>query len=173
MHEKYGPVVRDGVNELCFINPQAWLDIYGQHLGQGQMENAQQKGPAGFDATIMINAFAEVRSRHRRTLAYDFSDKALRKQVPLIKQYVDLLMQRLREKSGEEVDLTAWFNYCTFDLIGNLVFGESFNYLRDSQYHPWIALLFSNLKVIAWSVVFSKIPCFEELLMKLATTEVI
>lgn len=173
MHEKYGSVVRVGINELCYISPQAWIDVYGQRPGQGQMPKAQQKGPAGFDAVNMISASAEVHARHRRTLAHAFSDKALREQEPLIKQYVDLLMQRLREKNGEKLDLTAWFNYCTFDLIGDLAFGESFNCLRDSQYHPWITLIFSNLKVLAWSTVFSKVPGLEQLMLKLAPTEVI
>lgn len=121
----------------------------------------------------MISAPADVHSRHRRLLAHAFSDKALREQEPLIKEYVDLLMQRLRERDGEKVDLVAWFNYTTFDLIGDLALGQSFSCLRDSKYHPWITLIFSNLKVLAWSSVFSRIPGLEKLLMALAPTKVI
>jgi hypothetical protein len=50
----------------------------------------------------------------------------MREQQPVIKGYIDLLVRKLRERSerGEVVDLAAWYNYTTFDVIGDLAFGE-------------------------------------------------
>jgi hypothetical protein len=50
-------------------------------------------------------------------LAHAFSEKSLRAQEGLIKGYVDLLMERLRERGGQVVDMVQWFNYTTFDVM--------------------------------------------------------
>ncbi|PQE17492.1 cytochrome p450 monooxygenase protein [Rutstroemia sp. NJR-2017a WRK4] len=39
-----------------------------------------------------------------------------------------------------------WFNFTTFDLIGDLCFGESFDALRTEEYNSWIANIFKSLK---------------------------
>jgi averantin hydroxylase len=86
-------------------------------------------------------------SRFRRLLSHAFSDKGIREQDPLIRQYVDLLIQRLHEHAGQgSQDMVDWYTWTTFDVIGDLAFGEPFNCLRDVATHPWIALLFGNLK---------------------------
>jgi hypothetical protein len=52
--------------------------------------------------------------------------------------YFDLLVQKLYEKiDGPEngkVNIVQWFNFTTFDLIGDLCFGESFNALKTEEY---------------------------------------
>lgn len=166
-------MVRVGVNELCYVDGQAWSDIYGQRPGQGQMDKADNTVIEGFGAVNMIGANVKDHTRCRRLMAHAFSDKALRQQEPLITQYVDLLMQRLREHSGEKVDLTAWFNYATFDLVGDLAFGEPFNCLKDSRYHPWISLVFSNLKMLVYGSAAARIPGMSKLLIKLAPKKVV
>jgi cytochrome P450 len=77
-------------------------------------------------------------------------------QQPLITQYVDLLMQRLKERTTQDggdgerqpavVDLAAWFNFTTFDVIGDLAFGEPFGCLEESRYHPWVDAIFRGVK---------------------------
>lgn len=41
-----------------------------------------------------------------------------------------------------------------FDIIGDLSFGEPFDCLRDSHYHPWIKIIFQSIKVVPFLVVF-------------------
>lgn len=173
LHEKYGPVVRVGVNELCYINQQAWNDIYGQRGGLGQMEKAGQMGQEGFGVYDLVSASSQDHARCRRLLSHAFSDKALREHEPLMTTYVDLLMQRLDERAGDKVDIMTWFNYTTFDVMGDLTFSESFNCLRDVNYHWWISLIFSNMKALAWTNVAKQVPGLTRLLMKLAPKDVI
>lgn len=59
-----------------------------------------------------------------------------------------LLVQRLRERIHDcstvgKIDISRWFKLCTFDIIGNLAFGEPFGCLQKGEYHPWVALLFA------------------------------
>jgi cytochrome P450 len=87
----------------------------------------------------------------RRLLAHAFSEKALSAQVPLINSYVDLLIDNLCKKANEScgsttVDIVNWYNYTTFDILGELAFGESFRCLQDDTLHPWITILFASFK---------------------------
>lgn len=97
----------------------------------------------------IIGATRTNHSRYRRLLSHAFSDKGIREQSPIIRQYVDLLIQRLHERAGKgSQDMADWYTWTTFDLIGDLAFGESFNCLRDVATHPWIAAIFGNIKAI-------------------------
>lgn len=40
----------------------------------------------------------------------------------------------------------TWYNYTTFDIIGDLTFGEPLHNLRDRTYHPWVPLVLEVLK---------------------------
>lgn len=100
---------------------------------------------------------SETRENHallRRQISPGFSDRSLREQETIVKGYVDLLIERLRERcipapGGDEdqdnkaeekrplspasktaFDMRLWFNCATFDIIGDLAFGESFGCLE-------------------------------------------
>lgn len=150
LHDRYGPVVRIAPNELSFIESQAWKDIYGHH-GSYEME----KDPkfyrifGGRGASQIINAERAAHSMLRRQLSHGFSDRAMRAQEPIIGGYVDLLVQRLGEHSeggAKAIDMRAWLNFTTFDIIGNLGFGSDFGCLEKSYYHPWVDAIANNLR---------------------------
>ncbi|KAF4784431.1 cytochrome P450 [Colletotrichum scovillei] len=117
----------------------------------------------------------------RRTLSHGFSDRSLRDQQPVIMKYVDIFIAKLRELAkdpaqkgyrdeedvddssvmdlgekgtkelGEPVNLTLWYNYCTFDIIGDLAFGEPFGYGEplfdaESAHHGGDAMTMDKLK---------------------------
>lgn len=107
-------------------------------------------------------------SRYRRLLSHAFSDKALREQEPLIKKYVDLFISRLHEnaKYGSQ-DIVSWFNFVTFDIIGDLTIGESFGCLQESALHPWVSILFSYLKISSYLSAVSNFPLLQKVLMPL------
>lgn len=88
----------------------------------------------------------EEHGRLRRQMAHGFSEKSMRSQEPLIRGYVDFLLQRLREFSqdGSSVVISDWYNYTTFDIIGDLAFGEPFGCLEGSNYDTWIKSIFKS-----------------------------
>lgn len=97
----------------------------------------------------MFSADDESHSKTRRLVSYAFSEKALRDQEDLIQSYVDLLVNRLEgemSKSQEPTDMVRWYNFTTFDIIGDLTFGEPFNCLQNSVYHPWVSMTFQAAK---------------------------
>lgn len=82
---------------------------------------------AGTPVTL-INAPREYHGRMRKALAHGFSEKRIREQEEIIGKYIDQLMNKLGEKSGMDgtvpLDMTAWYNFALFDVIGDLTFGE-------------------------------------------------
>jgi cytochrome P450 len=133
LHKRYGPVVRVAPNELAFSDAQAWRDIMGHRVGGGGEAGAEMEKwpnfyrPVADMPTDIVNAGREEHTLLRRTMAHGFSDRSMREQQPLIKSYIDLFIRRLREHGeggNKAVDLAAWYNFTTFDVIGDLAFGE-------------------------------------------------
>jgi cytochrome P450 len=150
-HDVYGDVVRIGPNDLSFINADAWKDIYGHRPGRPELEKDKKFYLNGGIAPPgdILTANEADHSRFRRLLSRSFSEKALRDQEPLIRKYVDLLISRLHRRIQDNrpiVDLVSWYNWATFDLIGDLAFGEPFNCLCDESYHFWVRNVFQNVK---------------------------
>ncbi|GAW13167.1 hypothetical protein ANO14919_025450 [Xylariales sp. No.14919] len=154
LHDQYGPVVRIGPNHLSFTDPKAWKDIYGHRVGNGLHANEMMKAEPFVKSiksipTSIINADREEHSRFRRALSHGFSDAAMRVQEPDIVKYVDLLIERLHrecDQGNKALNIEAWYNFTTFDIVGDLVFGQSFNCLKDSDYHPWIEFIFKSVR---------------------------
>ncbi|KAF5864524.1 hypothetical protein ETB97_007356 [Aspergillus alliaceus] len=152
LHDQYGDVVRISPNMLVYRNPQAWKDICG-HRKNGAApfikdQEFYSESPVGHHLVSTPNEADH--SRIRRLLSHAFSDRALKEQEPLLQSYVDLLVSRLHEfgasPSQKPIDMTSWYNYTTFDIIGDLAFGESFNCLQSRDYHPWVKTVFPTLK---------------------------
>lgn len=58
-------------------------------------------------------------------------------------------------------------NYTTFDIPGDLMFGESFGCLKDSQLHPWIDLILKSVKALAYDGMARQSPLFYSFLLAL------
>lgn len=151
LHQQYGDVVRVAPNELSFSNPDAWNDIMG-HRKKGQGENGKDQVFWELQRHAIIATGREDHGMLRRILAHGFSNQAMVDQQPLIGRYVDLLIERLREtcKNGTQpVSMVSWYNWTTFDIIGDLTFGESFGCLDGSSYHPWVKFIFDGVRINA------------------------
>lgn len=143
LHGVYGPIVRVAPTELSYIDPQASGPIYQSNpefskdpLHLPPFHNGATPG--------ILAADKEHHSRYRRVLAHGFSDKGIRAQQPLITRHIELLVQRLTECSATDsaaVDLCEWYNWATFDIIGDLAFGESFHWRVSPVYLTILRML--------------------------------
>ena len=103
-----------------------------------------------------------------------FTERALQDQESVIQSYVDLLISSLHDKasSGVSVDMVDWFNYTTFDIVGDLGFGEPFDCLGNSAYHPWVSMIFDSLRVYVLAAATRYYPLVEIILMRLVPKKV-
>lgn len=150
LHDEYGDVVRIRPNALIYRSPQAWTDIYGHRKANKPTfpKDPEFYIPAPSGLTNMLNATEADHTRQKRLLTHAFSERAMRDQEPLIQSYIDLFIARVRElsKGGQRVNVEEWLNFLTFDIIGDLAFGEPFGCLTEANYHPWVATIFQSIK---------------------------
>lgn len=157
-HEKYGEVVRIGVNKVSYINPQARKDAFGHRTG-GRLENTKDTrfySPGqGGQHNLHSVPDTEEHGRLRKISSNAFSDRALRCQEPLITKYVDMLVEKLDrasrdpEHSKKPQDLVKLYNCATFDIIADLVFGESLGLLENEKLSPWVEAVFGNMRTVS------------------------
>lgn len=147
LHRKHGPIVRVGPDHLALDGSVAWPEVFGH---KGDKEEFEKVPGFYFEGDIggIIAAPRDVHRRQRRQLGHAFSDSALRDQEVIITKYVDLLMERLAERSdtGESLNIVDWMNFLTFDIIGHLTYSESFHCLENNGYHPWVLHLFEGIR---------------------------
>lgn len=177
LHERYGPVVRISPNELAFNTPQAFRDIYGARPGGCFAKDRSHYLPPANGVDHLVCAIDNgVHARQRRLLAHAFSERALRDQESLIKGYVDTMIGKLQSEitrqDSPRVDIKNWMNYTTFDITGDLMFGESFDCLKDSQLHPWIQLIFKSIKALSIAGIAQQFPVLRVLLDALISKKV-
>lgn len=152
LHVRYGKVVRVCPNELSYVDPAAWLEILSNrpllpkpswrlHDTPGLMPNMNE---------VVSHTEHDLM---RRIIAPGFSDRALRKQEYIVQNYTTLLVKHFQEavmhtgNGSAEVELHQWFQFTTFDIIGDLFFGESFHSLENSEHHPWVKTIFKGAKI--------------------------
>lgn len=171
LHQKYGEVVRIAPDELAFSNPAAWKDIMGHRTGGDEFAKQMKfYRPVEAEHVNIVNADREEHSRLRRQLAHGFSDKSMHDQEPLIGSYIDLLIKRLYENcagGSKPLNLGAWYNYTTFDIIGDLAFGEPFECLSSSDYHPWVKMIFETARIGTILQTVSHYPMLKRLLLRM------
>ncbi|KAF7891458.1 uncharacterized protein EAF02_001783 [Botrytis sinoallii] len=145
LHRKYGEVVRFSSDEVSFITAQAWRDIYGH--GHKQLPKFKHSAANPLD---IINANDADHSRYRKSMSHAFSAKGLQAQEPILNKYIEKLMTKLEHEATSRVpvDMVKWYNLTTFDLIGDLAFGQSFDGLENSRYHFWVSTIFESVRAM-------------------------
>lgn len=150
LHDQYGPVVRVAPDELDYTTSTAWKTIHGKNSPEmSKALDGRGVPPPANGIHGIVTSPKENHTRLRRAIFPAFSDKALRDQEGFVQQYVDLLISKLSgfADAGKACDLTIWYNYTTFDVIGDLAYGESFHCLENAEYHPLVKLVFGAVKV--------------------------
>ncbi|KAF4471556.1 Isotrichodermin C-15 hydroxylase [Fusarium albosuccineum] len=151
-HDVYGGVIRVAPNELSFKTPAAYKSIY-DHAGGGRSPFLKSRafydrGPSIAHPDIVFTIDPEKHREQRRALSHAFSEKALRGAEEVIRSHVRLFTDRLGSYGGETggVDMSTVYNWLTFDIIGELTFGDSFGSVADWQPHIYVSLILEFTK---------------------------
>lgn len=79
-------------------------------------------------------------------------------------QYTQSLIDQLKAFSGKPVNAAEWFNYYSFDVMGDLAFAKSFDMLKNGQSHWAIKLLNNGQRGIG---IFGSVPWLFGILSKI------
>ena len=156
LHEQYGDVIRIAPDEVSFAREDAWSDVLLSRPGRKPfLKNPFFfRSPPGQPPNLVTTIDVNESARMRQLVMPAFTERSLSKQEPVIQQYASLFMDRLRElvaspesaKEGVIINFVDWYNWYTFDVIGDLLLGESFGCLQDAQNHPWVSIVFGAFK---------------------------
>ncbi|KAF2237590.1 cytochrome P450 [Viridothelium virens] len=152
LHRRYGQVVRVAPEELSFTDGRSWRDIYGHRSG-GKVTFSKDRrfyfigNPTHPETPILVMTDDQNHPRVRKVFNNAFSNSALQKQEPLFLEHVDRLLKAIEQKGPAKFDLVTLFHYITFDIMGELVFGEPLGLFDGNEYYrAWVKGLFSDIK---------------------------
>ncbi|KAK4550276.1 hypothetical protein LTR36_003243 [Oleoguttula mirabilis] len=138
LHRQYGDYVRLGPSELSINDPKAVAAIHSA-------QSPCTKGPwyNGLHPMVSIHTIRNKPEHTSRRKVWDrgFSSKALRDYEPRVQKYAEQLLGQLDARVGQSVNVTDWFNFYSFDVMGDLAFGKSFNMVRDGVKHHFMTSL--------------------------------
>ncbi|KAF7136941.1 hypothetical protein CNMCM5793_006645 [Aspergillus hiratsukae] len=123
---------------VAVIATSVWKNVYGHAVAgtKSKEKDTRFYGPSFNGAADIIRALGPDHSRFRRNFSHAFSEKALREQQPLICHYVDMLIDKLltlaREDPQKPVEIVHLYNLTTFDIMGDLTFGDSLDLLAGT-----------------------------------------
>lgn len=143
-----GDVVRISPNELSFTSIPATKDIYyHQTKTRPAMPKSMSYARPEANPTLFSVRDVNEHSRQKAAFTHAFSPRALKDQEPLILRYCDAWITMLAREatSPAGIDMVTAWNWLTFDIIGDLTMGASFDCIKTAKTHPWIAMLFNSL----------------------------
>ncbi|PYI04296.1 L-ornithine-N5-monooxygenase [Aspergillus sclerotiicarbonarius CBS 121057] len=145
LHDKYGPYVQTGPADLSITDPKANDIIYGL--------SSPCKKSAFYDHSHPNNSLQTTRDpgehqQRRRLWSGAFGSKKLRGYEERIRKYRRQLVDQLVKMNGQPVNATKWFSLYSYDVMGDLAFGEGFGSLERGEHHWAMQLMVESLDAI-------------------------
>ncbi|KIW10687.1 hypothetical protein PV08_11651 [Exophiala spinifera] len=160
-HQQYGDIVRIGPSELSIIKPKAVPLLLGPGSKCTKADWYDMGKPIDSMHTIRSK---QVHDARRRIWDQGFNAKALRSYEARILKYSKQLVDAITRESGKPLDVSKWFNYYSFDAMGDLAFGKSFNMLTTGKEHFFLQLVHQGQSPLG---VFSPTPWLALILKEL------
>lgn len=138
LHNHYGPVIRIAPDEVSISDPKAVDLIYGVKSSFPKTDFYD-----GFDFKLSPNGQIftlrdETLHTERRKIAKPiYTSSNILEQEEFVDACLEIFDQRMTEfaKSAEAVDLGKWLWMFTFDVIGELFFGQQFGFMEKKHDH--------------------------------------
>ncbi|KAK8017297.1 Isotrichodermin C-15 hydroxylase [Apiospora rasikravindrae] len=152
-----GPVVRISPDRVAVDGSVAWpvfLRRYNEEFGKIWQFY-------GFGPLAILGAAPDNHRRQRRVMAHATSPAALADQEVYLQKQVNKFVGVLGEYADQAkpIDIMLWFNYLTFDIVGELTLGTSLGCLdsKDSV-HPLVGVVTATTRDNARRLFMTGIP---------------
>ncbi|KAL4867807.1 hypothetical protein BDV12DRAFT_209525 [Aspergillus spectabilis] len=93
-----------------------------------------------------FHLYEEVEKLHQQY--GDYVRLALRDYEPRVSHYTDQLLAAISTRIGQPMNVAKWFNYYSFDVMGDLSFGKSFNMLVNGKDTYFSTQVHADMKMI-------------------------
>ncbi|KAI0238958.1 hypothetical protein L0F63_005025, partial [Massospora cicadina] len=137
---KYGPVFRAGWKLVLFVDGDAAIELYSTYKLQ---KSTDYDIFSAFGPNLLTIKHRAIHSTRRRKVGPVLTKQSIAKMEPaIIESSLKPLLNNFDRAatSGETINLYLQFHYFSWDMIGRLAFGESFNMLKNGS-HPAVKWL--------------------------------
>ncbi|KIW31319.1 uncharacterized protein PV07_02976 [Cladophialophora immunda] len=172
-HERYGPVVRVGPNELSFASPTALKDIYGHGQGLPKAEFYKAGKFTTEDSVFSIRDRAQHAGR-RSLMAKTYSQAHVWTYAPLLREKISQTLDQLHERSqsgSEAVNVYPWLHFLALDVVFHFSLNHESGTLRTGEAHPVIRELEAFQAAFAWTALFPPLRSFGRFLPWVSVSE--
>ncbi|KAL0057221.1 hypothetical protein AAF712_016146 [Marasmius tenuissimus] len=182
LHDRYGPIVRSGPNDISVIDHASLKAVLGtEGLPKGPAYLARKV--VGLPPPLLV-ATGEEHTAHRRLWSRGFSSESIKEYQEIIISKGVELAEALTVRTGKELDLVEWMNFFTlvrvlslndcdmvankgtlstsFDFMAEMAFGSKTGMLKHGKDETGIIDL---IHAGAWSAeISSQVPWLSYLL---------
>ncbi|KAK1689370.1 benzoate 4-monooxygenase cytochrome P450 [Colletotrichum godetiae] len=145
LHEQYGDIVRIGPTELSINNPKAVLPI---HSNRSPCTKGPWYGVLHPMYSLQLVRDKQEHAQRRKSWDRGFSSKALRDYEFRVADYTNQLLANIDKNKGKPFNISDWFNFYSFDVMGDLAFGKSFGMLKEGIKHYFMTSLHQDMQAI-------------------------
>ncbi|KAI0835198.1 monooxygenase [Hypoxylon sp. FL0890] len=160
LHEEYGDFIRTGPREICIVRKSAVAAIYGPNSKCGKSTWYTHLELDSKKSSVIETRDPDDHRKRRRAWDRGLATKALNGYAPRIKTLVDTFTSQISQQKGP-VDATAWSNYLTFDIMGEVGFGKDFGCVASGEKNPAIQAIHDHVYILA---ILSHVPWLLNLL---------
>ncbi|KAH9900473.1 cytochrome P450 [Xylariomycetidae sp. FL2044] len=144
LHAKYGDFVRTGPNEITIFHPDAILPIHGASSRCAKTDWYDNLSPVN---AVVLARDRKEHDRRRRIWDYAFSFKSLKGHEQTILEHCELVQKAISERLHTPINVTKWFEYYGFDVMGMVHYNQSFGMLETGHNH-WVLDVFKAGTII-------------------------
>lgn len=135
-HEKYGPVVRVGPNEISFADPKAVRDIYVSDAFVKE-ETFYRAKRIFHENHLLSFRDPDAHKQRKKLLQRGFSQAAMLEFEPHIAAKIRVLLDQWAARSAKPLDVYPWAHWLGFDTVYHLMFDEDPGSVGAGEPH-WI-----------------------------------
>ncbi|KAK0650609.1 Tryprostatin B 6-hydroxylase [Lasiodiplodia hormozganensis] len=148
LHQKYGDIIRIGPRYLSIARPEAIPLVYGPPMRC--VKGAWYAQTGGDPQVCSLNQTRDMELHRSRRRAWDraFSMKALDSYVPRVAAKCEKLVEQLRSRKDQAIDIQKWASFFAFDVMGDVGLGKQFGTLDTGKDHPAIAAVHDSMYAV-------------------------
>lgn len=150
LHEKYGPIVRIGPNEVDISDPSYIKDVYVDNFDKSSFY-------AQFGVFGQLNSFSTVTkrphlvSRKQSTKGYSKSAVSAGPTLSMVQSHVSRAVDKIASHTNQTIDIYSLFQAMAMDVIASFSFGDSaVSLLSQSKEHRDHILTAFRLQSSLW-----------------------
>lgn len=158
LHARYGPVVRISPHEVDISDPATCQRI---HSVKGGFLKSPFYSLLITDSSSVFNEIRpDIHRKYKRLLSNPMSETGLKTFLPRIDGKVRLAIERIQQEGKKRgaADIAKWFMFLSFDVIGDLTFGEGFGQLESGVVSLSLSMIFLML-ILFFEKQLTDTPC--------------